>query len=310
MQGEQRPVADSNEGCGLAGAAPDGIRNEQVAWTAGSVPAGVYTVRVNYQASCGVSETNYVLRVNNEGEASTFSGTLTGTGDYTEFVTTVTVSDGTAPPELDGKTLNYAGGDQAFILNPNGEVLDDATFSLRLGQAETDVYVIATNTAHHPMSPHVEQLGRAGRTAGRLAQAAAESIAMVPQRSWVTEFNNSYDLPMAGACGQQQPARQGNTHTFLDYDESLDEVVRIPATKRKEVEDGTTTLTIWVADASWTTSVRREMVEAVADRFLLPENDNDIYDLVTAIFERTVGYARPPMPDSHGVFDRTSHPAV
>ena len=287
VSGEQRTVEDSNEGCGLAGAAPDGIRNEQVAWTAGSVPAGVYTVRVNYQASCGVSETNYVLRVNNSGEARTFSRTLTGTGDYTEFVTTVTVSDGTAPPELDGKTLNYAGGDQAFILNPNGEVLDDATFSLRLGQAETDVYVIATNTAHHPMSPHVEQLGRAGRTAGRLAQAAAESIAMVPQRSWVTEFNNSYDLPMAGACGQQQPARQGNRHTFLDYDESLDEpnrVVRIPATARKVVADGTTKLTIWVADASWTTSVRREMVDAVADRFLLPGNESDIYDLVTAIF--------------------------
>ena len=149
--------------------------------------------------------------MNNSGEARTFSRTLTGTGDYTEFVTTVTVSDGTAPPKLDGKTLNYAGGDQAFILNPNGQILDDATFSLRLGQAEADVYVIATNTAHHPMSPHVEQLGRAGRTAGRLAQAAAESIAMVPQRSWVTEFNNSADLPMAGACGQQQPARQGNT---------------------------------------------------------------------------------------------------
>ena len=287
VQGEQGTVEDSNEGCGLAGAAPDGIRNEQVAWTAGSVPAGVYTVRVNYQASCEVSETNYVLRVNNSGEARTFSRTLTGTGDYTEFVTTVTVSDGTAPPELDGKTLNYAGGDQAFILNPNGEVLDDATFSLRLGQAEADVYVIATNTAHHPMSPHVEQLGRAGRTAGRLAQAAAESIAMVPQRSWVTEFNNSADLPMAGACGQQQPARQGNTHTFLDYDESLDEpnrVVRIPATARKVVTDGTTTLTVWVADASWTTSVSGEMVDAVADRFLLPGNESDIYDLVTAIF--------------------------
>ena len=287
VQGEQGTVEDSNEGCGLAGAAPDGIRNEQVAWTAGSVPAGVYTVRVNYQASCEVSETNYVLRVNNSGEARTFSRTLTGTGDYTEFVTTVTVSDGTAPPELDGKTLNYAGGDQAFILNPNGEVLDDATFSLRLGQAGADVYVIATNTAHHPMSPHVEQLGRAGRTAGRLAQAAAESIAMVPQRSWVTEFNNSADLPMAGACGQQQPARQGNTHTFLDYDESLDEpnrVVGIPATARKVVTDGTTTLTVWVADASWTTSVSGEMVDAVAGKFLLPGNESDIYDLVTAIF--------------------------
>ena len=288
VQGEQGPVADSNEGCELTGAAPDGIRNEQVAWTAGSVPGGVYTVRVNYQANCEVAETNYVLRVNNAGETSTFSGTLTGAGNYTEFVTTLTVADGTTPPALGGKTLNYPGGDQVFILNPNGEVLDDATFSLRLGQAAADVYVIATNTAHHPMNPHVEQLGRAGRTtARRLAQAAAESTPMVPQRSWVTEFNNSYDLPTAGACGRQQFEQLGNTHTFLDYDESLDQpnrVVRIPATARKDVTDGTTTLTIWVADASWTTSVSGEMVDAVADRFLLPENESDIYDLVTAIF--------------------------
>ena len=145
--------------------------------------------------------------------------------------------------------------------------------------------MIATNTAHHPMNPQVEQLGRAGRSAGRLVQAAAESVAMVPQRSWVTEFNNNHDLPTVGACGQQQTTRPGNTHTFLDYDESLDQVIRIPATKRgKEVTDSTAKLTMWVADASWTSSVSLEMVDAIADRFLLPDNESDIYDLVTAIF--------------------------
>ena len=292
VQGEQTTVKDSNEGCELTGA-PDGIRNEQVAWTAGSVPAGVYTVRVNYQASCGVSETNYVVRLNNAGETGTFSGTLTDTGNYyTKFVTTLTVTDDMTPPELPGKTLNYDGGDQAFILNPSGQILDDATFTLRLGQAGADVYVIATNTAHHPMNPQVEQLGRAGRTAGRLAQAAAESVAMVPQRSWVTEFNNSRALPTAGACGQQQTTPQGNTHTFLDYDESLDQVVEIRATKRKEVQDGTTTLTVWVADASWVTCgecVSQEMVDAVANRFLQPDERKDVYGLVSAIFDEPWG---------------------
>ena len=294
VQGEQTTVKDSNEGCELTGATPDGIRNEQVAWTAGSVPAGVYTVSVNYQASCGVSETNYVVRLNNAGETGTFSGTLTDTGNYyTKFVTTLMVADGTTPSELGGRTLEYAGGDEAFILNPSGEILDDATFTLRLGQAGADVYVIATNTAHHPMNPQVEQLGRAGRSAaGRLAQAAAESIAMVPQRSWVTEFNNSADLPTAGACGQQQTTPQGNTHTFLDYDESLDQVVEIRATKRREVQDGTTTLTVWVADASWVTCgecVSEEMVDAVANRFLQPDERNDVYGLVTAIFDEPWG---------------------
>ena len=289
VQGEQRMVADSNEGCE---ATPDGIRNEQVAWSAESVPAGVYTVQVNYQASCGVAETNYLVRVDNAGETGTFSGVLRGTGNYTEFVTTLTVADGMTPPELGGRTLDYAGGDQAFILNPTGEILDDATFTLRLGTAGADVYVTATNTAHHPMNPQVEQLGRAGRSAGRLAQAAAESIPMVPQRSWVTEFNNSHDLPMAGACGAQQTTRPGTAHTFLDYDESRDQVIRIPARKQKEVQDGTTTLTVWVADASWVTCgecVSQEMVDAVANRFLQPDERNDVYGLVTAIFDEPWG---------------------
>jgi len=283
VRGEQHTVADSNQGCDLTGATPDGIRNEQVAWTAGSVPAGVYTVNVNYQASCGVAETNYTLSVNNAGAISTFSGTLTGAGNYTEFVTTFEVADGTTPPELGGRTLDYTGGDQAFILNPGGEILDEATFTLRLGGTPAEVYVIATNTAHHPMSPRVEQLGRTRSSAARLAQATAGSVPMVPQRSWVTEFNNDAALPAAGSCGQQQPTGTGPKHTFRDYHESR--VVGIPATRRKVVQDGTTTLTIWVADTSWMSSVvNQAMVDALANRFLRPDERNDIYGLVTAIF--------------------------
>ena len=309
-------VRDANAACagamGGAQSRSDDLRNEYVAWI-GSAQPGVYTVEVDYRSSCGVPETEYVLTVNNAGETSTFSGTLTGAGDYRKSVTTFTVPESGTPPELGGgKTLSYDGGDQAFILNPDGEILDAATFTLRLGQAGAEVYVIATNTAHHPMNPQVEQLGRAGRSAaGRLAQAAAESIAMVPQRSWVTEFNNSAELPTAGACGQQQTTRPGNTHTFLDYDESLDQVVRIPATKRnEEVTDGTTTLTVWVADASWDARrvscvecVSQEMVDAVANQFLLPNERNDVYGLVTAVYGAPWGsHDRPCLiPDQASV---------
>ena len=287
VHGEQGTVADSNQDCDLAGVAPDGIRNEHVAWTSGSMTPGVYSVRLNYQASCGVPTTNYVLRVIREGETSSFFGRLTGPGNYDEFVTTVTVAGGEPTPTLSGETLHYTGGNQAFILNPNGEILDGATFALSLGAADADVYVIATNTAHHPANPHVERLDRASRrAAGRLVQAAADATSMVPQRGWVTQFNNGSDLPLAGTCGQHQVA-QGNTFTFRDYNASLGETVNIRATERKVVTDGTTTLTVWVADASWETCsecVSNEMVEAVAERFLQPNETNDVYDLVTAIF--------------------------
>ena len=288
VHGEQESVADSNQGCDLAGVAADGIRNEHVAWaSSGSVTPGVYSVRLNYQASCGVSATNYVLRVIHEGQSSTFSGRLTGPGNYNEFVTTLAVAGGDEPATLSGETLNYTGGDQAFILNPNGEILDDATFALRLGAAEADVYVIATNTAHHPVKPLVNLPDRrSSRAAGRLVQAAANAVSMVPQRAWVTEFNNGSELPLDGTCGQHQVA-QGSTFRFRDYDASVGEAVEIPATARKVVEDGTTTLTVWVADASWKTCsdcVSEEMVEAVAERFLQPNETNDVYDLVTAIF--------------------------
>ena len=286
VHGEQGPVADSNQGCDLVGVAPDGIRNEHVAWTAGSVTPGVYSVRLNYKASCGVAATNYVLRVIREGETSTFFGRLTGPGNYNEFVTTLTVAGGETPPTRSGETLNYTGGDQAFVLNPNGEILDGATFALSLGAAEADVYLIATNTAHHPASPHVERPDRnSNRAAGRLVQAAADATSMVPQRDWVTQFNNGSELPLAGSCRQYQVA-QGATFRFRDYDAALGEAIYIPATARKVVADGTT-LTVWVADASWETCsecVSAEMVEAVAQRFLQPNEDNDVYDLVTAIF--------------------------
>lgn len=59
----------------------DGVRNENVTWSAGVAPRGVYTVRVNYWDSCGAQATNYTVRVNNGGDSRTFTGTLTGSGN-------------------------------------------------------------------------------------------------------------------------------------------------------------------------------------------------------------------------------------
>ena len=289
-----KQIADSNAGCDL-----DGIRNEHVAWPAESAIPGVYTVSLHYASSCDVFETDYIVRVNNGGETSTFSGTLTSADDYREVVTLVTIPDAEPPPRRRGRTLQYRGsGDQVFILNPAGKILEDASFALRLGAASAEVYVIATNTVHHPMNPHVERLDRTEAAAhGTLAQAAMERSARrtaaasvaLPRRSWITEFNNNAPLAPAGVCraSSSQPAvREGITEfAFLDLDEVF-EPVEIPATARKVVRDGTTTLVVWVPDASWgpcAGCVDEQMVEAVAEQ-LQPDERNDVYNLVTAIF--------------------------
>ena len=80
----------------------------------------------------------------------------------------------------------------------------------------------------------------------------------------------------------------------------------IPATARKIAEDGNTRLTVWVADANWRTCtdcVEQQMVDAIADRLLSPDEINDVYHLVTATFGVPWGpHERPCLiaPDSGG----------
>jgi hypothetical protein len=67
---------DSNANCNI-----DGVRNENITWPVGRAPQGRYIVRVNYWSSCGVSRTNYTVRINNGGVGQIVTGTLTGPGD-------------------------------------------------------------------------------------------------------------------------------------------------------------------------------------------------------------------------------------
>ena len=201
----------------------------------------------------------------------------------------------------DGITETYDGsGSQVFTLNPAGEILDETPFTLQLRNAAADVYLIATNTGHHPMQPQVVRLDRTqGATAagppvtgaGRRAQRSADG-GNAGSRSSITEFNNDSPLPPSSACRLSppqtpQPVTAGTTRLdFLSLDADQNHVT-IPATARKVVVDGTTTLVVWVADEDWETCpdcISAEMVDALADQFLQPNESNDILQLVTAIF--------------------------
>ena len=203
----------------------------------------------------------------------------------------------------DGLTSRYRGrGDQVFVLNPEGEELDEALYTLDLGDATAGVYVIATNTAGHEVDPIIEidDLGDGavkGQSGGQVAEPRPEASAGVADRKWITEFNNN--PPLLGAAGSSGAAaragtrrgvEEGDQYDFRDRDDDQN-IVSIPATARRVVTDSETTVALWVADRDWGPDcvgagpcVTREMVDALAERFLRPGGGNDIHDWVTAIY--------------------------
>ena len=207
-------------------------------------------------------------------------------------------------PEDDQEIVNtYRGhGDEVFHVNPNGESLEDLLYTLQLGNAFANVYLIVTNTNAYTAPSTIERLDTPATTteqrpsfpemAGRLQSAAARTE--VPWRKrWITESNNYRSLADGGSFSRKPlpTVKQSDTHVFLDIQNG--EIVHIPATARAVVNDGAVTLVVWVADTDWTTScsqpppptcVDRAMANAVAERFLRPGSSNDIYDWVTTIF--------------------------
>ena len=235
----------------------------------------------------------------------TLRGTPTVPGSHRM---TYTVTDGTASASLaftitiesTALTSRYRGsGDQVFTLNPDGAMLDSALYTLDLGDASAEVYVIATNTATYPMGPHIERLDLGGAAVqdGYVPPPRPAPSAREPELAWITEFNNNPPLsrrstPRGSARLHTQAVRgvaEGDRFTFRHLDDNY--LVFIPATARSVVTDGETTVALWVADRDWGPNCRSagpcvtgEMVDALADRFLRPGAGNDIHDWITAIY--------------------------
>ena len=287
----------------------DFFRNEHVGWSQGSPPPGVYEVRVSYYLSCGAPETNYVVSIYNRGQRTTFSGTFTGPGEDSErgtgrLITQFTVTgDGPPPRRPSSLSSTYRGsGDEVFVLNPEGEVLDDTVYSLHLGDSSPEVYVIATAGNRH-VEHRVEILDRRKAAVEgtaqdeQPAQSRPAAAAVSPRLQWITAFNNFEDGPpvwegspdpvRTQVVATRPPTAVGDRLSFFDL---VDGVI-VPATVRRVVTDGATSVALWVADREWTSTcasrgdcVTGEMVDAVADAFLRHGQSNDIYDWITTIF--------------------------
>ena len=132
-----------------------------------------------------------------------------------------------------------------------------------------------------------------------MAQPRPEASAGVAERKWITEFNNnpplsgtrsSSGLRASASARTRRGVEEGDRYDFRDRDDAQN-IVSIPATARRVVTDGETTVALWVADREWGPDcsgagpcVTREMVDALAERFLRPGGGNDIHDWVTAIY--------------------------
>ena len=181
-----------------------------------------------------------------------------------------------------GQTGRYRGsGDQVFFLNPDGALLDAKPYTLILGNASAEVYVVATNTTTYDMDPHVVRLDlREASAAGGLQAAAQDDYvppprpaasARVPEYAWITEFNNNppplsrRPAPRGSDRPQMQSRRgvaEGDRFTFRHLEGG--NVVLIPATARGVVTDGDTTAVLWVDDREWGAVLPR--LRAVRDR--------------------------------------------
>ena len=209
--------------------------------------------------------------------------------DTRKFTITITARE-------PGRDIYRGCGDQVFILDAFEGSID---YTLELGNAPVAVYLIATNPTRRYRHSTVHRIDASTSRATGTEPSQPERIADAPgagRREWSLFEQRNISPPhlLAGAEASfqaeplppQQPVATGDTFTFgvHEPESNIDEV---RATARKVVTDGTVTLAVWVADDQWgacSTCVRQRMIDALAEPFLRPGQDNDIYDWVTAIF--------------------------
>ena len=227
------------------------------------------------------------------------SGTPTAAGTYPLSYRVVDGDENTAHSDADMLTFviavvplgpishGYRGhGDEVFRLNPEGQPLADALYTLELGHAFAQVCLIATNTTGGEVTPSIERLDNTEASVrSRRPPAEREDVARwmatdsgFHGRSSVRKFNRSPPSEIASSAVQpRQTVTKGDTFTFYAY--AGDDCVEVPATAREVVTDGTTTAIFWIGNDAWgscTFCVRQERVDALADRFLRPGAGNDI----------------------------------
>ena len=255
---------------------PDG---DALTYKASSSATSVATVRVAGSA----------LTITPVGQGTaTITVTVTDPAGETAMLSFSVRVNSAPPPRL---TLPYTD-----VLNPSGRALTNELYELELGASAAEVFVISTNTTTRPVAPNIVRLDF-GRQAEQISQPRPSVSLPGPEPAWLRELQlpplqRSNALPgrKQRLAQVQSPVAVGDRDVFIEH---RDHGVRVPvpATVRKVIRTGGTTLAVWVADREWSATcvvigqcLNQGMVDALATRFLRPGANNDIYDWVTTIF--------------------------
>ena len=182
-------------------------------------------------------------------------------------------------------------------INPEGTALGNKLYTLDLGTSSAEVFVISTNTTIGDVYPTIEWLN-AGQRNEHASQPRSSVSQPVPEPVWLRDLQHLPPLRRSDESADQNqrlaqaqsPVTVGNRFVFIETRDN-EALVPVPATVRKVIRAGATTLAVWVADREWWATcgafgqcLTQEMVDAIATRFLSPGANNDIYDWVTTIF--------------------------
>ncbi len=219
-------------------------------------------------------------------------------------------------------------GDYLVEVHPEQTVLEidrHGAFSVSLDFSDDpkDVWYILTNpSTNSNLSVPSIGLGAGYVSTDRsLSVAKAVSRTMLPdirQKSGVDEFNRQ--LPSAFPARYPTSRHLASVSEEIRFDDarlfSIDYhgTNHVPAICKKvrtgiDTLNGTKNLYIWVEERSWSPSgdraflVTQQMVDVLADKFLVPGPANDIYDWVTAIYGEEWGASEWPnlIPDTDDI---------
>jgi len=211
-------------------------------------------------------------------------------------------------------TSFYSGaGEEVFNIITSGDV--ELIYNLELGTSTKDVYFIFTNTslssdttAPYLLSSSIEASSYSAypelkSISSVESKVSVDSVTGVRGKPEISDFNNDpwsyldsvepeitrreYKIKESSDYIAKNTSIVGDSISFMNR--SVTDT--IPATLKKIVTEHGKTVKIWVADDCWDGAasgkanyVTQAKVDALADKFLIAGDDNDIYEWVTSLF--------------------------
>ncbi len=205
---------------------------------------------------------------------------------------------------------------QVFYIQNGSET--EFTYNLDLGESTKDVYFIITNSdLNSDISGEVsitsKTLSSESFTSTQTTNKNTFASSSLNHKNIIKDYpqaslfnNKKHNFRMKSKSSQLKSIIQSknsvnDTKTFYtEMDNSNQPTESTPATLRSVVSNITTiygdkSLLIWVADDSWTDGgtkaklVTQQMVDVMAEKFLMSDLNNDIYDWISNIYGQEWG---------------------